>query len=75
MNMVTISQAVAQSALLRKESRGAHSRLDYPSMDPALGKVNMCTVKSADGPKVEPSALPEMPGELKTLFEAPKEKV
>ena len=74
-NMLTVSEAITRSALLRKESRGAHSRLDYPALDPGLGKVNMCAVKSGDEMKVGPTPLPEMPAELKALFEPVKEKV
>ncbi len=74
-NMLTVSEAITRSALLRKESRGAHSRLDYPAMDPALGKVNLCAVKTADGLRVNPTPLPEMPADLKALFEPAKEKV
>jgi succinate dehydrogenase / fumarate reductase flavoprotein subunit len=70
MNMLLVSEAIAKSALLRKESRGAHSRLDYTAMDAALGKVNMCCVKQAETMKVSPTPLPEMPAELKRLFEA-----
>ncbi len=32
MNMLTTAQAVIEAALLRKESRGAHSRIDYPKI-------------------------------------------
>ena len=38
-------------------------------MDPALGKVNMCCVRAGDAMKVGPTPLPEMPAELKKLFE------
>jgi succinate dehydrogenase / fumarate reductase flavoprotein subunit len=67
-NMLTVSEAITRSAMLRKESRGAHSRLDHPAPDPALGKVNMCVTRSGAGMSVAPTPLPEMPAELKTMF-------
>jgi len=71
-NLLVVSEAIARSALLRRESRGAHSRLDFTGTDAALGKVNMCVTRGADGMKVAPTPLPEMPAELKTLFDAPR---
>jgi succinate dehydrogenase / fumarate reductase flavoprotein subunit len=70
LNMLTVSEAITRSALSRRESRGAHSRLDHTAMDPALGKVNFCARKGPAGMKVEPTPLPEMPAELKALFDA-----
>jgi succinate dehydrogenase / fumarate reductase flavoprotein subunit len=74
-NMITVSEAVTKSAILRKESRGAHSRLDHTGMDAQLGQVNMCAVKTEGGMRVAPTPLPQMPPELKALFEPAKEKV
>jgi succinate dehydrogenase / fumarate reductase flavoprotein subunit len=71
-NMLIVSEAITRSALLRKESRGAHSRLDFPNLDPALGKVNMRVMRKGDAMDVSPTPLPEMPAELKALFDAPK---
>ena len=69
-NMLTVSEAITRSALLRKESRGAHSRLDFTAMDPELAKVNFAVTKSAGGMHVAPAPLPQMPPELKQLFDA-----
>jgi succinate dehydrogenase / fumarate reductase flavoprotein subunit len=69
-NMLIVSEAITRSAMLRKESRGAHSRLDFTAMDPELGKVNMCAKHVGDEMQVGPSPLPVMPAELKALFDA-----
>lgn len=72
-NMLIAAEAIARSAALRKESRGGHARLDFPNPDPQFGKVNHCTRLSNGEMSVAPTPLPEMPAELKSLFEAPKE--
>ena len=74
-NMVTVSEAITRSALLRKESRGAHSRLDCPALDPALGQVNHCVTRGASGMQVTATPLPQMPPELKAMFETGKSTV
>ena len=72
--MLTVSTAVAQGALHRKESRGGHTRADYPNADPELGKVNFVQRQIDErGPyapmTINPDPLPVMPPELATLFE------
>ena len=70
-NMLDISEAVTKSALMREESRGAHTREDFPeSDDQTWGKQNLITSQDEDGNlqvRVEP--LPEMPDELKELIQ------
>jgi succinate dehydrogenase / fumarate reductase flavoprotein subunit len=66
--MLTVSEAVAMSALAREESRGGHTRDDFPKPDPAWGRKNV-VVRRRDGQlmlTVEP--LPEVPAELRPLI-------
>ena len=69
-SMLTTSRLVAKGALERRESRGGHTREDYPKPDPELGKVNLVQRIDAEGHyTLEPEPLLEMPAELKELFE------
>jgi succinate dehydrogenase flavoprotein subunit len=52
-NMLTVSEAVARAALERSESRGAHSRLDFPDYDAYWGEHNIVVSKGADGMHVQ----------------------
>ncbi len=67
-NMMIASEAIALSALSRKESRGAHSREDFEKTDAELGKFNTAISRDGDSMKLEKTALPEMPADLKKLF-------
>jgi len=48
-NMLLIAECVAQAALERQESRGGHTRDDYPGMSPEWRKVNLICSLGADG--------------------------
>lgn len=48
-NLLVVSEAVARSACERQESRGAHTRLDFPDKDESFGKVNLVISKDGDG--------------------------
>ena len=48
-HLLMISESVAKSALGRRESRGAHSRIDYMEKDEHLGTVNTVTRLAKDG--------------------------
>ncbi len=69
-NMLDISEAVTRSALMRQESRGAHTREDYPDTDDVTwGKQNLIARQAEDGSiEVRSEPLPEMPEELKELI-------
>lgn len=68
-SMLTVSEALAKCALQRQESRGAHSRVDYPDIDDGnWGKVNAVVFKDGENMNVGTSPLLEMPDELKNLF-------
>ena len=74
-SMLLCSEAVARSALLRKESRGGHARLDYPNADPELGKKNSVARRDGEAMSVTQAPLPEMPAELRAIVEAELELV
>jgi succinate dehydrogenase / fumarate reductase flavoprotein subunit len=69
MNMLLVSEAVAKSAMEREESRGGHTRDDFPTMDPKWRAIHVIT--SWDGSKVSTKreSLPPMPKELAGLFD------
>jgi succinate dehydrogenase flavoprotein subunit len=69
-SMLAVSQAVALSALERKESRGAHSRIDYPNYDDLWGKQNNVIVRDGDTMRLKQSQVSEMPGELREIVGA-----
>ena len=70
-SMFTISELLVKGAILRKESRGAHYRTDYPKKDRKWLKN---IVFKRDGDKLESYTFspPEMPAYLKEIL--PEEK-
>ena len=67
-SLLTVSEAVARSALLREESRGAHSRIDFPNLDPAWGSKNNIVRREGETMKLRQDSLPELPDELKQIL-------
>jgi succinate dehydrogenase / fumarate reductase flavoprotein subunit len=69
-SMLTIAECVTRAALERKESRGGHTRDDYPGADPEWQKVNNRVWLTESGEiGIEQVVRPEMPAELAALFE------
>jgi succinate dehydrogenase / fumarate reductase, flavoprotein subunit len=66
-SMLTVSEAVTRSALAREESRGAHSRIDYPALDATWGTKNNIITRDGNTMTLRQSPVPEMPKELKEL--------
>jgi succinate dehydrogenase / fumarate reductase, flavoprotein subunit len=69
-NMMIVGESVAQAALERQESRGGHTRDDYPAMSPEWRKVNLiCTADGAGGVTLRRQPLIPMRIDLLELFD------
>jgi succinate dehydrogenase / fumarate reductase flavoprotein subunit len=70
-NMLLVSEAIAKAALAREESRGGHTRDDFPAADPEWGGKNLVVRldDSGSGIDLEEQPLPRMPEELRKYFE------
>jgi succinate dehydrogenase / fumarate reductase flavoprotein subunit len=73
-SMLTVSKCTARGARERKESRGGHTREDFPKADPNYGKINFAHSLPSGGDwhgeiKTVESPILVMPDELKALLE------
>jgi succinate dehydrogenase / fumarate reductase flavoprotein subunit len=70
-NMLLVSECIAKAALARQESRGGHTRDDFPGPDPTWGAKNLVLRLDSSGHGVDltEQPLPVMPDELQKFFE------
>ena len=73
-NLLTVSEAIARSAIERKESRGGHFREDYPDKVAEFGTINIMVKQGSRGDACRSSRvpLPPMPDHLKQVIEEQK---
>jgi succinate dehydrogenase / fumarate reductase flavoprotein subunit len=67
-SMLIISEAVTKSAMARAESRGAHSRIDFPELDPAWGAKHNIIVDDHGNMVRRESPVEPMPNDLKEIL-------
>ena len=70
-NMLLVSESIARAALAREESRGGHTRDDFPGPNDTWGTKNLVVRLDSTGTGVDltEQPLPVMPDELTTFFE------
>jgi succinate dehydrogenase / fumarate reductase flavoprotein subunit len=71
-NLLTVSEAVARSALERRESRGGHFRDDYPDKQQEFASINVMVQQSGGGMQVSRLPIPPIPPELRQVIEEQK---
>ncbi len=68
-NIMLMARCVAAAALERQESRGGHTRDDYPGMRPEWRKINLACALEGDRVTITRQPVPRMRDDLLALFE------
>ncbi len=72
-NLLTVSEAIARSAIERKESRGGHFREDYPDKVTEFSTINIAVRQGAgDTMEIGRMPIPPIPDHLKAVIEEQK---
>ena len=67
-SMLLISEAVTRSALARRESRGAHSRIDYAQLDDEWGNKNNVISNQGGAMTLQQNPVRDLPEDLKKVL-------
>ena len=68
-HMLRVSECIARAALEREESRGGHTRDDFPGPDPEWGRLNVICTQDGESIALHRQPLPALPDELAEIFE------
>ncbi len=68
-NLLTVSEAVTRAALERRESRGAHMRVEYPDSDKHFGTIDVIVRRQGERMTVVQEPIPSLPDELRRVVE------
>jgi succinate dehydrogenase / fumarate reductase flavoprotein subunit len=72
-NLLSVSEAIARSAIERRESRGGHFREDYPDKSAEFGTINVMVRQGSGGAmQVSRTPIPPLPDYLKAVIEEQK---
>jgi succinate dehydrogenase / fumarate reductase flavoprotein subunit len=71
-NLLTVSEAIARSAIERRESRGGHFREDYPDKVAEFGAINVMVKQAGSSMNVSRVPITPLPDELKQVIEEQK---
>jgi succinate dehydrogenase / fumarate reductase, flavoprotein subunit len=69
-NILLMARCVAAAALERQESRGGHTRDDYPGMSPEWRKVILACSLDGEAIDITRQATPQMRADLLALFDS-----
>jgi succinate dehydrogenase / fumarate reductase flavoprotein subunit len=67
-SLLIVSEAVAKAGLARTESRGAHTRVDYPDSDKKQERIQYVIRKEGDRMLLRPEQQPDLPPDLAQII-------